>query len=678
MSNRLRSWRVILYAVCLCVLAHIPAPLAAQTPTVAYYYYHGTRVLLPLHSRLVAVRFLPNLSPTAQRDLARASGDVDDPDAGVTLPVGALVIFPLRAGTDPLMAVKHFEERAGVAFASPVYQLGATQLIETDEFLVRFKSTLSQTEIETINRTHGATLVRRLPFSDRVFVLKPQAGNPRSALELANAYVEGGWVEFAEPNFVIRTLAEPAPTLAVLETTTLIPNDTYFGLQWSLRNTQQFLGSVAGADINATNAWGVSQGASSIKIAIIDEGVSSTHPDLAGKLLPGYNALNGTNNASPNPNDYHGTAVAGIAAANSNNAQGIAGVCWFCRILPVKVAERDAQGNWTATVASLSSGIDWAWQNGADVLNNSWTMHAPSDSVQLAIINARLGGRGGNGSTVVFATGNANADTVPFPASLNAYVIAVGASNWCDQRKTPTNNACNNNDPLWGSNYGRALDLLAPGEVLYTTCNGNQCLSNGYIWFSGTSAAAPLVSGAAALLYALNPNLTPDQIQQALQNGAQDLGAPGRDDETGYGRLDAYRAIAAMYDTSLTITTGKTLVLPETTVTFTLSYANTGMSAMALTQLRVTVPPNAVYVSSKPKFTPQGGGIYTLDLGTLDRNQTGKAKFRVRSLPNTAGQSLTLTASIGGAFPELNTANNTAIATVYLIQQQYFLPFIIK
>lgn len=668
-------WLGLLLAFILIALVH--QPLDAQSGPAFYYYYQGTRVPLDVNPTLVAVRFDASLSSAGQRAIAEATGQVGDFQASTTLPVGGLVFVPIRAGSDPLAAAARFRERAGVQFVSPVFDFESAQLAETGEFLARFAETVSDTEIANINRANNVTLVGTLPNSDRVLVLKPAPGETRSARELANLYIEQGLAEFAEPNFVVRAArpVSPPPLASEKERT---PNDGNFGLQWSLRNTQQFLGSIAGADIKATEAWNLSQGALGVKIAIIDEGVFASHPELAGKVLTGYNALNGSSNTTPKTNDHHGTAMAGIIAAHSDNGVGISGICWFCQLLPVKVAETDSNGNWVTSFATLASGIDWAWQNGADVLNNSWTTVAPSDSVQLAIINARFSGRGGKGSTLVFASGNQNAATVSFPASLNSYVIAVGASNWCDQRKAPINNPCNNSDASWGSNYGTALDLVAPGEAIYTTCNGSQCTAGTYSYLSGTSLATPMVSGAVALLYASDNNLTPDQVQTLLQNGAHDLSIAGRDNETGYGRLDLYRTLTALYNLKIKIKGVKKFLRPGETVQYKIKYFNTGSSAMANTQIFVTLPENTTYVSSTPAFVLQSGRTYRLSLGTLGPNATGTAFFRVQVQPSAAGQPITFTTSITGAFPEFTSGDNTATKTSLGVRREVFLPHIIN
>ena len=667
-------WLGILAAFLFLVVS--PPALFAQSNTERFYYHQGVRIPLQVNPHLVAVRFDTGTSVDAQRRLAESIGDLENFDARVQAPALGIVFLPVRDGRDSIAVANRLNAQTSIQYASPVYDMDALQLAETDEFLVRFKAGLSTQQIATLNQKYDAAIARAVPFSDRVFVLTPNANNPRSARELANAYVESAQVDFAEPNFVIRETQPQQRVAQSAALTPLVPNDANFGLQWGMQNTRQFLGSVAGADINAVNAWGVTQGASTIVIAVIDEGVDATHPDLSGKILTGYNAIDGSSNTAPGKSsDYHGTAVAGVAAANSNNASGVAGVCWFCKILPVKIADTDNQGNWVTTEDKIAAGIDWAWQNGADVLNNSWT--APySNAILQAIANARNGGRGNKGSTIIFASGNTNASSVSFPASLNSYVIAVGASNWCDQRKTAVNNQCNNNNASWGSNYGSALDLVAPGEAIYTTCNVGACSGNSYFYASGTSLAAPFVSGTAGLLYSLNPNLTPAQMQQILQNGAKDIGAAGKDSETGYGRLDAYKSIAQLYNLSVSVTDNHTLANPGDILTYTISYANTSTTAMGSTVLNVTLPAHTTYLNSSPSFSAQGEG-YKLNLGTLAGNTTDEAILRVQVQPEAAGQKMILTTSISGAFPESNTADNFASDTTAGILSQIFLPFIL-
>jgi uncharacterized repeat protein (TIGR01451 family) len=178
------------------------------------------------------------------------------------------------------------------------------------------------------------------------------------------------------------------------------------------------------------------------------------------------------------------------------------------------------------------------------------------------------------------------------------------------------------------------------------------------------------------LLYSLNPNLTPNQVQQMLQSGARDLGTAGRDDDTGYGRLDLYHSLRNLYNLSIAATDNRVLVAPGEVVTYTLSYANPGSTAMGSTVISVTVPAYTTYDSSTPPFTAQGGEKYALNLGTLASNATGTASFRVKVQPAAAGQVITLTATIAGAFPEATNADNTATDTSRGIQQRIYLPLL--
>lgn len=651
-------------------------PLSAQSSAPLFYYYEGGRVPLTLNPGQILVGFKPGVSDSTRMAVADSTGDIRSYDEGLDERPLSVSLLPMNPGRDPLVAIQRFKQHPEVQTAGRVFRFDdGGQFAETDEFVARFKTGITTDVIARFNSANRVQLVREQEFSDHVMILQPAPGNPQSALDLANAYFQSGLVDFAEPNFVI---VQPAlrETLPAPSTVTQVnPNDTGFSLQWPLKNTQQFQGSVEGADINATSAWGVTTGATQIKIAIIDEGVDSTNQDLQGKVLPGINVTVNPNNSdtSPNAGDKHGTAVASIAAANSNNALGITGVCWACKILPVKVAFEDSSGNWVTTTSRLAAGIDWAWSNGADVLSNSWTMSAASDDVKFAIVNARFGGRGGRGSALVFAAGNNNSSTISFPANLNKYVIAVGASNWCDRRKTPTNDDCNDHETNWGSNYGGVLDLVAPGQIVLASCNGANC----YEYFSGTSASTPLVAGAAALLYSLNPNLQPQDVQNALQLGAKDLPPSGKDAQSGYGRLDAYRAMAALYDVGITIVDNNSLVHPGDAVQYTLTYSNSGLTVMGGTVLQVALPPGLTYLNSNPAFTPLGGGVYQLNAGSLPRFVSRTATLTAQVQPGTEGQALTAVAQIAGAFPELDTSDNTASDTVGVAKTNIFLPFII-
>ena len=182
---------------------------------------------------------------------------------------------------------------------------------------------------------------------------------------MANLYSENPITVFSVFNYIVRTEHSPA-----------VPNDEYFEEQWPLDNTGFNSGDTPGtedADIDAPEGWDISTGSSDIVIAILDTGVDLVHEDLVNKLVDGYDAFDEDDDPSPgaHPENAHGTASAGLAAAQTNNAIGISGIGWNCRLMPIRVDHADDNGVWEFSPESFIRGIDWAADNGADVLSCS-------------------------------------------------------------------------------------------------------------------------------------------------------------------------------------------------------------------------------------------------------------------------------------------------------------------
>jgi subtilisin family serine protease len=530
----------------------------------------GQRINLTPSLDWVSVKFVSADASEQETATGKFSSTVVSLAGAREIPHLGLTLLPLQdgLGTKSLVQGVNSMRASPTSFSqvNPVYAYDGVDMVVSDEFVAAFPPSASMLEIAAINAEHGVEVVSSILEQANTFVLRVTSASALDALAMANLYQESGLALYAAPNFARLTAAGPAPSA---EKPTPVgpmftPNDSYYvNDQWYLNNTQQYGAFMTlDADIDAPEAWDITKGASSIVIAVIDEGVDLTHIDLSGNLIAGYDATGLGSAGAPSGDDAHGTAVAGIAAADSNNAQGIAGVCQLCKIMPVRIAYGDGSGGWVYTDAWAANGITWAYTNGADVLNNSWGGGLGATVVNTAITNAVTNGRGGTGSVVVVSAGNDNNASVSWPAS-QGDVIAVGALNMCDQRKNPLDGACGGNEG-WGSNFGAELDIMAGGVWLTTTdIMGDAGYSNsstptygadytGYM--NGTSGAAPIVSGVVGLMLSINTYMTPAHVQEVLQATADDLGAAGRDNDTGYGRANAAAAVAAAQKVDLVIT----------------------------------------------------------------------------------------------------------------------------
>ena len=348
--------------------------------------------------------------------------------------------------------------------------------------------------------------------------------------ELVNQLQKDNRIEFVEPNFI--RMIKPHT------------NDPFFSSQWAINN-QGYLGGTVDADMDVDDAWNYTTG-EGIKVAIIDTGVDLNHPDLQGNLLTGYDATGGSSSGNQTGN-AHGTACAGIVAAKGNNNKGTAGVAYNAKIIPIRIfVGVSTNDNWVA------NGINWAWQNGADVLSNSYGGGSYSSTIESAINNAVSNGRNGKGSVVLFSSGNDNG-SVNFPSTVGN-AISVGASSMCDERKTPT--SCDG-EYWWGSNYGTQLDVVAPGVKIFTTdISGSSGYNSGDYKsdFNGTSSACPNAAGVVALILSANPNLTQQEARGILERNTDKVSGYNYsntsnqsngtwNNEVGYGRINAFTAV---------------------------------------------------------------------------------------------------------------------------------------
>ena len=437
-----------------------------------------------------------------------------------------VTLLPVRINTmraSGLQVINTFSRRPELVFTSPVFDLSGTQLIVSDEFNVQFKPSISREQIEAINKTNHVEIVKKFEELDW-YVMRVKDPSNMNALKTANRYYESDVAVFSKPNF-IRTLDFAVDP----------PEDEYYSEQWYLDT------------INALEGWDISTGSSSIVIAILDNGVDVNHVDLSAKIVDPCDCVDGDFDPFPDGNEYHGTACAGIAAAVTDvNEEGVAGVAWNCKIMPIRMGTVGAgEEPWT-TDSWVAGAFDWAGSNGADVINCSWTGPNFAPEYYSAVCNAKYN----HDCVIVWASGNDARESggkVGFLAR-HKQVIAVGATTASDTR--------------WiYSQYGPELDVVAPSEGIWTTdITGSAGANNSsdpneldYTdSFGGTSAAAPQVAGLAALVLSVDNSLTSDEVQYIIESTAYDITSTGTgwDEETGWGRIDVNEALVKSQDFS--------------------------------------------------------------------------------------------------------------------------------
>ncbi len=395
------------------------------------------------------------------------------------------------------------------------------------EILVQFSENLSNDDIITLLNGLGMSIEQILNNGNLFRIKIPESLGVEEALKLFHKVPE---IVFSEPNFLIRT--------------TGVPDDSSFSNQWGFHNTGQS-GGTEDADINAPEAWDKITGSTSIVVAVVDEGIDLNHPDLSGNIwvngdeIPGNGIDDDGNGYIDDVNgwdfnhsdatvydgkseDRHGTEVAGIIGAKGNNGIGTAGICWTVRIMPVKFI---AYGS--GTVANAILAMNYAVANGARVINCSWGGSSYSASLEAAFSNAR-----DNGVLVVTSAGNSGKDTDTkshYPSNYDLdNVLSVASTD-------------KNDELSYFSNYGQTtVDLAAPGSSIYTTTP-----EGGYSYFSGTSAAAPFVTGAAALALSASPDLDYLELRDRILNAVDPISGLTTKTVTG-GRLNLNNIISAL------------------------------------------------------------------------------------------------------------------------------------
>jgi serine protease len=426
----------------------------------------------------------------------------------------------------------------GISFGQEFFVKDGVKTIEgpkwvPGEILVKFKPGVSGKVIADMNSRHGASVISTSRFAGFKRLRIP---GRRTVAEMVEIYKRNPNVEYAEPNCIAHAF--------------MVPNDSLYSYQWHLDNADY-------GGINMESAWDISTGDLDVIVAVIDTGVAyedyeelgvpigksgkftggtvfEQAPDLANtNFVPGYDFVNDDDH--PNDDEGHGTHVTGTIAQSTNNFAGVAGVAYSTSIMPIKVLDSSGFG----TYADIADGIFYAATNGANIIN----MSLGGSSGSITLENALAYAYGKNVTIVCSSGNNGSATTVSYPAAYDAYCIAVGATRYDEE-------------VAYYSNGGPSLDLTAPGGDIYVDQNGDGYGDGvfqqtfgvnptdwGYWFYQGTSMAAPHVSGVAALLIANAVAITPDEIREALQSTAYDIGGDGWDPAYGRGIVDAYAAL---------------------------------------------------------------------------------------------------------------------------------------
>ncbi|MEX2012843.1 MAG: S8 family peptidase [Candidatus Levyibacteriota bacterium] len=361
----------------------------------------------------------------------------------------------------------------------------------TEEILVGFRPEVSSGRRDFIHQQNRASIKRNIQQIDTHVVKVPAGATVSEIIDTYRALPE---VEYAEPNFLAKAF--------------LTPNDPLFNDQWNLKK------------ILAEDSYDVVKGGFG-PIAIIDTGVDGTHTDLSGLVLEGYNTIDENTNTSDDHG--HGTHVAGVASAQTDNANGIASISYQSSILPVKVLKSDGTG----TYDDLSEGIIYAADKGARLVNLSLGGSSDSTTLKRAVEYAQA-----RGSILVAAAGNNGNDAPVYPAAYSG-VLAVSAS---DQ-----------NDNLASfSSYGNNIFVSSPGVSITSSVPGNS-----YNKYSGTSMSAPHLAGLLVLALSAKPSLSNSELIDQVKNNAEKVGSYTYDQNGwnpyfGYGRISSGKTLKAI------------------------------------------------------------------------------------------------------------------------------------
>jgi len=504
----------------LCVLFFLLfTSLNAQT---SFYYYKGEKINLTVDRSYLHIiadkEFIE--SPSFKLLLEELKMKMDDSEPIQEMVKLRFQFYPTVE--EYTIVFKSLKENKIIQYVLPYFERGEAPPIGTsDVFYVKLKEVKDTLQLWKMAEQTKVQIIKQVPFMPLWYIMSIRNSAFENSIVASNYFYETGFFADTDPAFMF-------------DFKTNCTNDPDFNKLWGLKNNTN-----PGIDINVCDAWTITRGAG-INVAVIDQAIDFRHNDLADNIHPlSFDAQLGTAPSSCNYLGGHGTHVAGTVGAVGDNNLQVVGVAYESKIMGVS---HHFYHNST-TSAELASGVSWAWQNGADVMNNSWG--APSNTfintaiLEDAIMNAMTKGRKGKGTVVVFAAGNSAGSGVGYPGCFHDDILVVGAIDTMGLR-------------AGFSSYGKGkVDVMAPGLYILSTLPHNDTA-----YWKGTSMAAPHVSGVAALILSVNPNLKGQQVRDIIESTAKKIRADaytydtvqGRPkgtwhEEMGHGLVDAYEAV---------------------------------------------------------------------------------------------------------------------------------------
>ena len=501
-------------------------------PSGNYYYYKNKKIELPLNKERILLYYQNN--PDTEKHLETEYGMTKVQDRCVSSEQKDVLCgeFQLKNAQDYFTILERLHSDQNIIDIERVF--GSENPVSiSNQFYVNLHNPEDYELLKRMADANNVQIIERFGL-DNWYILKTTVASSSDALDCCNLFYESGLFKDVDPGFIMKIVPSANVT------------DSSFGQQWAIDGL--------GVDIHAKEAWDYTKGKSSIKVAILDGRIDETHNEFIGtNFMTPYDADANSNNISCYYSS-HGTGVASIMAANHNSYE-VAGVAPLLTYLNIIIP------NGVTDAAVCARAISYAFHNGADVINNSWSfgyngLPANNTLMENTIDSALYMGRNGKGCVIVFASGNENNGSLPYPANYNPDLLVVGAVGIDGKRVSiSTGN---------GSNYGQGLDVMAPGYNIYMASADYFYPSNIYGstyqtgW--GTSFAAPHVSAIAGLILSAVPDLTREKVVDYIEQSCDTTNINAVDTITangpwearyGYGLVDAYKSLVKEVNDSI-------------------------------------------------------------------------------------------------------------------------------